>query len=324
MRRSLFPLRTRRPSFTLIELLVVIAIIAILIGLLLPAVQKVREAAARAKCQNNLKQIALSALNYESAIGCLPPGLNYQSCIGTLGYLLPYMEQNSIYSQFPTSMWAFTTPGAGGNFGNQASNAYYGNGAAFGAAGATVKPYLCPSDDAGTIAPQSGIWAFMFTFSYTLEGEYFAAPVPALGRSNYTSNAGCLGNVAAEGDTFYGKWMGPYDINSTNTTLSIIDGSSNTLAFGESIFGSNTGTRDFVSSWVGAGALATAWGLPQPTAWYAFGSNHSVVQFALGDGSVRGFKKGLGTSFFSADWYQFMYVSGMQEGTPITWSILDR
>src|SRR4051812_30935134 len=125
----------RRPAFTLIELLVVIGIIAILIGLLVPAVQKVRESAARAKCSNNLHQLGVAMHNINDTRGSLPPmsapdavtpipgggtygGLNYTF----FGWLLPYVEQDNIFKQM--------------NLAGYAGGQYF----------QVIKTYVCPSD----------------------------------------------------------------------------------------------------------------------------------------------------------------------------------
>ena len=87
------------------------------------------------------------------------------------------------------------------------------------------------------------------------------------------------------------------------------------IFFGESLGGSGGPQRDFSASWMGAGAFAAAWGLPDPAQWYTFGGKHTaVVQFGFGDGSVRSIRKGCCSSFFSNDWYAFQRASGIQDG----------
>lgn len=128
-----------RPAFTLQELLVVIAIIAVLIGLLLPAVQKVREAAARIACANNLKQIGLACHNYESARGSLPPSRRGTAEGPSWAWLLlPYLEQENLYKQWPEG---YPYPGlAPGQPVTPADRVKMGS-----VLGTPVPTYFCPS-----------------------------------------------------------------------------------------------------------------------------------------------------------------------------------
>jgi prepilin-type N-terminal cleavage/methylation domain-containing protein/prepilin-type processing-associated H-X9-DG protein len=203
-----------RRGFTLIELLVVIAIIAVLVGLLLPAVQKVREAAARSQCTNNLKQLALAAHNYHGDAGQFPTGARPSVVVGgvpTLGTnvwveLLPYLELDNLYRK-----WDFADNRnnvAGGRTATQAQ---------------VIKILLCPSDRL-----PDPVWELTAGYPVPPWSQGF------YGMSSYGGNAGTrsvltggppdLPRLSKDGIVFVGSRVRLADIT---------DGSSNTLLFGE-------------------------------------------------------------------------------------------
>lgn len=249
----------RRSGFTLIELLVVIAIIAVLIGLLLPAVQKVREAANRMQCTNNLKQIAMAAHGYENTFGYLPPGIDVQGA-GPLPRLLPYLELQNQYNLFS---WRPAPEGATTNgptqyfawFRDPVNRPATTNlpaiprpPAVYGAEG-TFKVFLCPSapkvDPTSTVIQSidgGGVAGVEFNSALGPTGSYWFSTLPGapiLGRSHYVGSAGDWraradrNNPSANVDCH-----GVFTYYKNNMKLSKVrDGMSNTIMFAENAGG---------------------------------------------------------------------------------------
>jgi prepilin-type N-terminal cleavage/methylation domain-containing protein/prepilin-type processing-associated H-X9-DG protein len=223
----------KQRGFTLIELLVVIAIIAILIGLLIPAVQKVREAALRSQCQNNLKQIGLAMHNYHSSSNQLPPGgAADQPPFGTgpVGgagwgsawtvYLLPYIEQGNFYNN-----WQFS--GSSG-WGNSVDGANLN--------GIVIPMYRCPATSLpltqkdltnSTTNPGGNGTAMVPTYMGISGADNGLIPGYTDSRINdFTSGTGCCngGDIAGNGILY---------ANSTVKFSDITDGTSNTIMVSE-------------------------------------------------------------------------------------------
>lgn len=304
-----------RRAFTLIELLVVIAIIAILIGLLLPAIQKVRETSSRMTCANNMKQLALATLNFEGTFRKLPLGkhgaasttqtLAIGTQSGVLVQILPYIEQENLFKGFKPELYtANSNTGSVSWLNFDAPNTYS-------LARTKIKMFLCPSDDPYAVEGSSTSNVVCFIdprggITGTVVSQFTASGgIPGL--TNYVPNAGTLGRFPVLFPSaildYYAAHEGVFVPNEQFAITNITDGTSNTLLFGEYIGNNSNGQRSYSMSWMGASGFPMNYTFNNSATQMHFSLNSAhtgVANLVMVDGSVRAIAKNFATPATSA------------------------